>query len=500
MAEEKKNLNPSFMRASDKKIVVEQDLGPMVPNEEEMKATFVRASDKQVKVEDSMTDEELNELLKEQDELRAKLEEDLLKRQEASKVKPKPIEEEILEDEILEEDEEIFEDEELEVEEEILVEEPVKKQTLKIKVSQPEQNSDVKKVMDLLSKTKTENIIEGQISMEDILEDAEKELKKPSKPQVEEKVKPKPKVIDISNLTIVNKTEIDKERDLRQALFNNKAAFQIVAAQSGYMAKVTPLVHKDIVNILYGNLGRFEYKKAVYKTIHEKVFDTSVGKLSFEEWLKYTSVEDMETFYYGVYASTFPNEGSFRYTCPQCGEEHDYKINHNNLIKTTDRDHMRKLIEDVSANSTSIEKMKEYSLVGTGDAIQLTNSKLIMELKTPNLFDSLEILRSVPEKTIDKDAISVTNMLYINKVLIPSKETSGAYTEENNKPAILRIIDNLPIDDANELQEAVFERVDKNRITYSIKNIKCIECAHEEKDIPISIEDILFTLIFEKTQ
>ena len=44
---------------------------------------------------------------------------------------------------------------------------------------------------------------------------------------------------------------MDKERDLRQALFNNKIAFQIVAAQSGYMAKVSPLVHKDLVNIYY---------------------------------------------------------------------------------------------------------------------------------------------------------------------------------------------------------------------------------------------------------
>lgn len=309
----------------------------------------------------------------------------------------------------------------------------------------------------------------------------------------------KAKIVDLASLNVVNKTELDKERDLRNALYGNKAAFQIVAAQSGYMAKVIPLVHKDIVNLLYENVGRYEYKKSVFHVIWEKVFDTSVGKLSFDDFLRYTSIEDMETFYYGLYASTFPNEGSFRFRCRNCGAERDYTINHANLIKTTDKDKMKKLIEEVSRNATSIDKMKEYSLVGKNTAIQLSESKIIIELKTPTLFDSLEILRTVPEKTIDRDTVSITNMLYINKVLIPAKDGSG-YIEEIEKPKILRIIDNLAIDDANELEDAVFDRVDDNRITYSIKNFKCSECGHEVSEIPLSIEDILFTLIFEKAQ
>jgi hypothetical protein len=315
--------------------------------------------------------------------------------------------------------------------------------------------------------------------------------------QPEQKSRPKP--VDLSKLTILSKTEMDKEKDLRQALYNNKSAFQIVAAQSGYVAKVTPLVHRDTVNLLDSSLSRYEYKKAVYKTVHDKVLDTSVGKMDFEPWLKNTTVEDMETFYYGVYSATFPNEGTFRYTCSKCGKEHDYKVNHANLIKTTDRESMKKLIDDVSRNSTSPEKMKEFSLINKNQAIELGQSRLVVDLRTPSLQDSLEILRTVPEKTIDKDAITITNILYINRVLIPAKESSG-YTEESNKTSILRIIDNLSIEDANDLQKAVYDRVDENRITYSIKNIKCSDCAHEEREIPISIEDILFTLIFEKAQ
>jgi hypothetical protein len=460
--EEKKN--KSFLRASDMKVTVEGDYTPQVEEENTANTSFVRASSKQPSATASVS-------------------------------VPEEMVEKLINGEISIEDIEETKFEE--------------KQPFKLKVAapKPQSTTNVNEVKKMLSKTVKEEQSSNEISDEletsiDISEFIDTEIvdetiKVKETKQPEKEIK-RAKKIDISNLTVVSKNEMDKERDLRQALFNNKAAFQIVAVQSGYMAKVSPLVHKDIVNILYGNLGRYEYKKSVYKTIHEKMFDTSIGKMSFDEWLKYTSVEDMETFYYGVYSSTFPNEGNFRYTCSKCGVEHDYKVNHANLIKTTDRDHMKRLIEDVSLNSTSLEKMREFSLVGKGEAIQLSESQLIIELKTPSLFDSLEILRTVPEKTIDKDTISVTNMLYINRVLIPSKES--AYTEEVGKTSILRIIDGLPINDANELQNAVFERVDKNRITYSIKNIKCVECAHEEKEIPISIEDILFTLIFEKTQ
>jgi hypothetical protein len=463
--EEKKNT--SFLRASDMKVTVEGDYSPPVQENKEPNTSFVRASSKQP----SNT---------------------------ASVEVPEEMVQKLMNGEVSIED----------IEEETVVEQ--KQQPIKLKIApsapKPQSTTNVNEVKKMLSRASEEtplkeasDELETSIDISEFIdtETAEDEVSIKETKQSEKEIK-RAKKVDISNLTVVNKNEMDKERDLRQALFNNKAAFQIVAVQSGYMAKVSPLVHKDIVNILYGNLGRYEYKKSVYKTIHEKMFDTSVGKMSFDEWLKYTSVEDMETFYYGVYSSTFPNEGNFRYTCSKCGVEHDYKVNHANLIKTTDREHMKRLIEDVSLNSTSLEKMREFSLVGKGEAIQLSESQLIIELKTPSLFDSLEILRTVPEKTIDKDTISVTNMLYINRVLIPSKES--AYTEEAGKTAILRIIDGLPINDANELQNAVFERVDKNRITYSIKNIKCVECAHEEKEIPISIEDILFTLIFEKTQ
>lgn len=312
------------------------------------------------------------------------------------------------------------------------------------------------------------------------------------------KKKPKKKV-DISKINIVDSTALEKDTDLRHALFGSKAAFQIVAAQSGYMAKIVPLVHKDVISLLYSNLSRYEYRKATFKVIYDKIAAISSERMSFEEWLRNTSVEDIETFYYGLYNATFPNEGTFTFTCPDCGEERTIKIGHNSLFRTTDKAKMKKLINTVSKEAISKEARLKYSLVGRTEAYVLEDSGIIAEIRTPSLWDSLEILRVVPEKVIDRDTTSVTNMLYVKRFLIPTKDKTG-YTEQKDSQELLRIIDNLTLDDANTLQEAVSERVDENRITYSIKNIKCPNCQKEIKETVISIEDILFTLIFEKAQ
>lgn len=316
------------------------------------------------------------------------------------------------------------------------------------------------------------------------------------------KKKKKIKKVDINKLTIVDERDpITKQRELKNALYGNKSAFMIVAAQSGYVAQIAPLVHKDAINILYSNLSRYEYKKNLFKVIYEKIVNFSVGKMTFDEWLKCTSVEDLETFYYGIYCATFPDEGTLSVQCPACGNTENYRVSNLNLTKTTDRKMMKKLIEEVSKNAIDKESMSKYSLVNKNEAFILDDSKFVIELKTPTLWDSLELLRLVPEEVIDKNTNSLTNMLYINEILVPREAGEKVqYTEHNDRQELLRIMDNLSIDDAQEIQDAVAERVDEHKISYSIKNYKCQNCGKEIKEIPISIEDILFTLIYEKIQ
>ena len=353
-----------------------------------------------------------------------------------------------------------------------------------------------KNFMDSLTemKEKYQNELEKQvpINYESLLQESNEVATVPVS------VKRKPKPVTISADSIVERDVMDREKDLKSALYGNKSAFQIVAAQSGYMAKVMPLVHKDAFNLLYSTLSRYEYKKAVYKVIYDKILDVSVGKMSFDEWLKNTTVEDIETFYYGIYCATFPDEGNFSYVCEDCGNPVNYKINNNSLLKTADTAEMKKLIDQVSKNALNREAMSQFSLIGKNETYKLEDSGIVVEIRTPTLWDSLELLRLIPEEVIDKDTRSVTNMLYVDRVLIPVRDQQGKYSPQTDRQEILRLIDSLTVDDAAVLQDVVSDRVENHRISYSIKKVVCPTCKSEITDIPVSIEDILFTLIFEK--
>lgn len=367
-------------------------------------------------------------------------------------------------------------------------------------------NDKIKEMLGL-----TENRVDKEFDVSDVIEkevefDFNKHIEDTAassavpETKVEKEVVKKAKKIDLTKLNVVDKNALEKEKDLKSVLYGGKTAFQIAAAQSGYLAKVIPLVNKDVINLLYSTLSTYEYRKTVFKVIYDKTVGFSVGNFTFEEWLKNTSVADIETFYYGIYCATFPNEGKFTFTCPECGHEETFKINHNNLLKTADKAKMKKLVNEVSKNSRSKEDMYKYSLINKTEGFELEDSGIIMELRTPSLWDLLEIFRTVPDNVIDRDEDSVNCMLFIKKFLIPTKTEEGiSYTEQTDGQEVLRIIDNLSIDDATSLKNSLVEREESNRISYSIKNLKCSSCGKEVKDTPISIEDILFTLIFEKT-
>lgn len=316
-------------------------------------------------------------------------------------------------------------------------------------------------------------------------------------------VNKKPRKVDISELKLVEERDpITRQRDLKTALFGNKSAFQIVAAQSGYVAKMAPLVYKDSVNMLYNNLDRYNEKKSIFKVVYEKIVGFSVGKMTFDEWLKSTSVEDLETFYYGLYCATFPEEGRLNIRCPNCDTATDVNISNVNLAKTTDRKSMQKLIKDVSSKATSKEAMHEFSLLSKPEAFELADSKFVIEIRTPSLWDTLELFRMVPAEVIDRDASKYTYMLYIDRILVPKKTINGGmgYVAYTDRQEFGRIIDSMSLDDSQALRDAIADRVDNHKITYAIKKHVCPTCKHEMHDIPVSLEDILFSLVYERIQ
>lgn len=136
--------------------------------------------------------------------------------------------------------------------------------------------------------------------------------------------------IDISEIKIIQKNAIEKNSIITN-LYSSRREYQIIAAQSGYSTTVSPLVNADVINLLNSSVTWYNYQKNLYRIVYDKIGELP-GDMTFEQWLQRTSIEDIETFFHGIFSITFPKDGDISVDCPRCDSTSDIKINPKQLV------------------------------------------------------------------------------------------------------------------------------------------------------------------------
>lgn len=305
---------------------------------------------------------------------------------------------------------------------------------------------------------------------------------------------------------VIERDSISKYDDLEKAT-KQSAVVQVCCAQSGYSANMTPLKYREFFKMSNSETSNYENRKMTYKTIYDKIASTSISDwdMSFEEWLKATSVYDMETLCYGIFCATYQNDGKYRYTCPKCKRPVEVVLDHNKIIHKANTDDMNKLFEQIIKESDSVEKLKGLSLVlKEPEAIQLSNSNIVFELKVPSLYDMLALLKSFRDEELEEieasnEKFSLTLMLATKTVYIPvsDNKNKNKYSTYTAKKDIQSVLNNLPPLDFAQLKQYVIRALNKYHINYSIDDVQCTNpsCGHIVSSIPLNLEDILFAHI-----
>lgn len=299
--------------------------------------------------------------------------------------------------------------------------------------------------------------------------------------------------IDISEIKIVQKNAIEKN-SIMNSLYSSRREYQIIASQSGYQTTVSPLVNADVINLLNSSVTWYNYQKNLYKIVYDKIGELP-GNMTFEQWLQRTSVEDIETFFHGIFSITFPKDGDISVDCPMCDNTSDIKINPKQLVQVDDAGTFKARKNDIIKNVNTIQDVAEKSMIGKKSSFKLPDSGIIINVSTPSLYAHLLVIRTFPEEVLQKNEMTLSYLLYTDSVLIP---TGDGYFADNDRNNLLKLIDNLSLDDAQYFRKAIEKQTNTSKISYSIKNVKCPVCGHVTERIPISMQDILFTAISEK--
>lgn len=283
--------------------------------------------------------------------------------------------------------------------------------------------------------------------------------------------------------------------------------FQVTCAQSGYTAKVSALVYKDIVDITNSSLSNYESRKQIYKTIYSKIAGYSADdwRPTFDEWCKFTSLGDVETLFYGLYCATFPDSSTVKYECPFCGSANVINVSNNSLIHTAyDKQEMMALSDRISREASTVDKIKEFSSVvksdlnpGNTKSVRLPDSKMVFTLRLPSLATTLDLLRTFDESALAKESNDSINVFLTTAELrIPN--ASGKYSKVDSPKDVMRIIGMLSVNDFAALKAIVMKMLEDKHITYKIEDQICSKCGRKVAEIPLDIESLLFFQISEK--
>lgn len=261
---------------------------------------------------------------------------------------------------------------------------------------------------------------------------------------------------------------------------------------SGLVFTMNGASPQEVMNLSQDDENGAVRQQSRWSFIHEKLADTSIGKLKYDDFLKHVAQSDQDLFIYGVLCSTFTENDSIRLTCtnPKCvnaeGQPNEYlhKYNPRDLLRIEDltEENMLKLKKYTEAYNTLDDALiahQESDLMQT-DGFVLPDSGYIFEVQIQSAYDFLnKTLTAVNSDTLDpKYAQAAVISTAVRSCLIPSigdngEEIHDEYTETED---LCEIIYELSSKDLVILSEMISRKTEGRNFQFGLVNMECPHC------------------------
>lgn len=259
-------------------------------------------------------------------------------------------------------------------------------------------------------------------------------------------------------------------------------------------SRLAPAINED---------GEFEDmdQAKVIQFCYEQLVTTSIGNLSYREFLENTSVEDIQAMLHAIMGASLPDEQEVMMTCGNCHNEFETKYS---ISELPDYDNMA---DDTKEQVQKIQNAKDM----IEDAKDVHDESPVMQV-CPYTADSTgsifvfkhsDLTTSVDRQVVSKylaerygaSAALLSVVITEVRIKIGNTGTDDDWSLSNDPTVICEELLRLSKDNLDEMKAVVDEIPMITPITYSFKGTRtCSNCGQELSQLRQNIHTLVFQI------
>lgn len=275
---------------------------------------------------------------------------------------------------------------------------------------------------------------------------------------------------------------------------------------SGFRAQMKGLTYGEYADISLSmdNVTFDQYYKRL-SIIYNKMTNISTGAFKdFEDFLKHFAYTDISLALYALFVSTEQENQEITLRCGNktCNRTFNWKYSTRSILRL-DRcaDKFLSCMEEIAtAIPEKYDEIKENAAVNVSHAIELPDSKFVVELGVASAYDFLyNFIPLMNEDTFKEAFGDELNEVYMNNILLLTgvrsvyiPDDKGGYTECLGYKDILDALYNISPEEIKIIAAYVSKFQSEYEVTFSFGNVKCPHCGNITENLDVTMDDLVF--------
>jgi hypothetical protein len=280
-----------------------------------------------------------------------------------------------------------------------------------------------------------------------------------------------------------------------------KQSFPVIALSSFYKSRMKSISLAAKEALLDSSSTPHEVIERQASTIYNLLSDVSVGTPSYKIWKQLTSLNDLDTFFFGIFGATYPGESEFTLKCSngKCGRDFKTKLRPSDFIVEMAEESVQRM-DEINRLSHTFAELAKYSPVSEtkeyffGDDAEIK----VTSYMSVSIDRYIETIKHFSTREIQEhqDIITITATVKSAGVRVDDNTSvdEAVYEETSDIRSIFELLrgDDFSPDWAGQIEKDITDITKPLTVSYKIPKSCCPHCQHESEPVNISAQNMLF--------